>query len=147
MADVKKDLKYFMRNTEPEIVTAPGPDSFKDEDGNVIQFEIKVLTQAEITRINNGYRKRGIATDKKGQALIANGEVVWKTETDNARADPSLDCRGFAVPQPQGRGADEVLQVQRHHRNAAPCIPQDRRIPARYEDCAAGTRHYRPGGR
>ena len=44
MADVKKDLKYFMRNTEPEIVTAPGPDSFKDEDGNVIQFEIKVLT-------------------------------------------------------------------------------------------------------
>ncbi len=36
MADVKKDLKYFMRNTEPEIVTAPGPDSFKDEDGKLL---------------------------------------------------------------------------------------------------------------
>lgn len=98
MADVKKDLKYFMRNTEPEIVTAPGPDSFKDEDGNVIQFEIKVLTQAEITRINNGYRKRGIATDKKGNALIANGEVVWKTETDNARATRHLIVEALQYP-------------------------------------------------
>ena len=47
----KKDLKYFMRSTEAEIVTAPGPESFKDEDGNVIPFEIKVLTQAEINQI------------------------------------------------------------------------------------------------
>ena len=28
----KKDLKYFMRSTDPEIVTAPGPNSFKDEE-------------------------------------------------------------------------------------------------------------------
>ena len=30
---MKKDLKYFMRDLKPEIVTAPGPNSFKDEDG------------------------------------------------------------------------------------------------------------------
>lgn len=35
----KKDLKYFMRSKEAEIVTAPGPDSFKDEEGNVIKCE------------------------------------------------------------------------------------------------------------
>lgn len=40
---MKKDLKYFMRSQEPEIVTAPGPESFKDEQGNVIQFEILSL--------------------------------------------------------------------------------------------------------
>ena len=40
----KKDLKYFMRPTEPEIITAPGPESFKDSEGKTIDFEIKVLT-------------------------------------------------------------------------------------------------------
>ena len=72
----KKDLKYFMRSTEAEIVTAPGPKNFKDEEGNVIQFEIKKLTQEEITRINEAYRRRSMATDKKGNPLVANGEVI-----------------------------------------------------------------------
>ena len=66
----KKDLKYFMRSTEAEIVTAPGPKNFKDEEGNVIQFEIKKLTQEEITRINEAYRRRSMATDKKGIRLL-----------------------------------------------------------------------------
>ncbi|MCC8157307.1 MAG: hypothetical protein LIO54_08530 [Oscillospiraceae bacterium] len=94
----KKDLKYFMRSTEDEIVTAPGPDSFRDEDGNVIQFEIKVLSQAEITKINNMYRRRGAATDKKGNPLIANGEIVWKTEKDNAKATRHMLVEALQYP-------------------------------------------------
>jgi len=93
-----KNLKYFMRDTEPEIVTVPGPDSFKDENGNVIQFEIKVLTQAEIQKINDGYRTRRIATDKKGNPLIANGEVVWKTEKDNQRAARHIMVEALQYP-------------------------------------------------
>lgn len=99
MADTKKkDLKYFMRSTEPEVVTAPGPDSFRDEEGNVIQFEIKVLSQEEITKINDMYRRRSMATDKKGNALIANGEVVWKTERDGARASRHLIVEALQYP-------------------------------------------------
>lgn len=94
----KKDLKYFMRNTEPEIITAPGPDSFKDEDGNVIQFEIKKLTQEEINKINDAYRKRSMATDKKGNPLIAMGEVVWKTEKDSARASRHMIVEALQYP-------------------------------------------------
>lgn len=94
----KKDLKYFMRSNEPEIITAPGPDNFKDEDGNVIQFEIKKLTQEEINRINNAYRKRSMATDKKGNPLIAMGEVVWKTEKDNARATRHMIAEALVYP-------------------------------------------------
>ena len=82
MSENKKDLKYFMRNTETEIVTAPGPNSFKDENGKVIQFEIKVLSQEQINKINDAYRRKSMATDKKGNPLIAMGEVVWKTEKD-----------------------------------------------------------------
>lgn len=98
MADIKKGLKYFMRSTEPEVVTAPGPDSFKDEDGKVIQFEIKVLSQEEINRINENYRKRSMATDKKGNPLIALGEVVWKTEKDSARASRHLIVEALQYP-------------------------------------------------
>lgn len=94
----KKDLKYFMRSTEAEVVTAPGPESFKDEDGNVIQFEIKVLTQAEINQINDNYRKRSMATDKKGNPLIAMGEVVWKTEKDSAKASRHMIVKALQYP-------------------------------------------------
>lgn len=98
MAETKKDLKYFMRSTEAEVVTAPGPESFKDENGNVIQFEIKVLSQEEINRINEAYRKRSMATDKKGNPLIALGEVVWKTEKDSARASRHLIVEALQYP-------------------------------------------------
>lgn len=95
---VKKDLTYFMRSNEPEIITAPGPETFKDEEGNVIQFEIKKLTQEEITRINNAYRKRSIASDKKGNPLVYNGEVIWKTEKDAARASRHLIVEALQYP-------------------------------------------------
>lgn len=98
MAESKKTLKYFMRSTEPEIVTAPGPESFKDEEGNVIQFEIKVLSQEEINKINSMYRRRSMATDKKGNPLAYNGEVLWKTERDSAKASRHLMVEALQYP-------------------------------------------------
>lgn len=94
----KKDLKYFMRNTEPEIVTALGPESFKDEAGNTIVFEIKALTQAVIQKINANYKHRVMATDKKGNPLIANGEVVWKVDNDSAKAARHLIVEALQYP-------------------------------------------------
>ncbi len=94
----KKNLKYFMRDTKDEIVTAPGPDSFKDENGKVINFEIKVLSQETINKINEAYRKRSMATDKKGNPLIAMGEVVWKVEKDNARASRHIIAESLQYP-------------------------------------------------
>ncbi len=94
----KKDLKYFMRSNEAEIVTAPGPASFKDEDGNVIQFEIKKLTQEEITKINENYRRHSMATDKRGNPLVANGEVIWKTERDSAKASRHMIVEALQYP-------------------------------------------------
>lgn len=87
-----------MRKTEQEIVTAPGPESFKDENGNVIHFEIKVLSQEKINEINEAYRKRSMATDKKGNPLVAYGEVVWKTEKDNAKASRHLIVEALQYP-------------------------------------------------
>lgn len=94
----KKDLKYFMRSKEPEIVTVPGPDSIKDEDGNVLPLEIRVLSQGEISKINDMYRIKSMATDKKGNPLIFMGEVVWKTEKDSARASRHLIVEALQFP-------------------------------------------------
>lgn len=95
---MKKDLKYFMRERKDEIVTVPGPESFKDENGEVINLEIRVLSQAEIQDINNNYRRRMVATDKKGQPYISNGEVVFKTEKDNARATRHIIVEALQYP-------------------------------------------------
>lgn len=94
----KKDLRFFMRPHEDEIVTAPGPETFKDDEGNVIDLEIKVLSQKEIQDINNRYRHRSVATDKKGQPYIANGEVVFKTERDNERATRHIIVEALQYP-------------------------------------------------
>ena len=47
----KRDLRVFMRESAKteEIVTVPGPDSIKDEDGKPIMLEIKVLRKSMTT--------------------------------------------------------------------------------------------------
>lgn len=93
-----KNLKYFMRDVKDEVVTVAGPDTFKDENGEVIQLEIKVLSQSEIQKINNNYRKRSIATDKKGNPLAYNGEVLWKTEKDSSKATRHMIVEALQYP-------------------------------------------------
>ena len=135
---IKKDLKYFMRSTEPEVITAPGPESFKDEEGNVIQFEIKVLTQEEINKINEAYRKRSMATDKKGNPLIAMGEVVWKTEKDSAKASRHLLVE--ALQYPNLKDPELMKYYGCVDGYAAQGVPESGRIPARLPHCYAGSR-------
>ncbi len=94
----KKDLKWFMREHKQEIITVKGPDTIKDDEGNVIELEIKVLSQEEITRINDAYRKRTIATDKKGNPYINNGEVVFKTERDSTKATRHIIVEALQYP-------------------------------------------------
>ena len=55
----KRDLRVFMRESAKteEIVTVPGPDSIKDEDGKPIMLEIKVLSNETIQKINDNYKK------------------------------------------------------------------------------------------
>lgn len=93
-----KNLRYFMREAQDEIVTVPGPDSFRDDDGNVLDLEIRLLSQAEIQRINNNYRRRSIATDKKGNPLAYAGEVLWKTEKDTAKASRHMIVEALQFP-------------------------------------------------
>lgn len=95
---MKKDLKYFMRHVEPEVVTVPGPNTIKDDEGHVLLLEIRVLSQETINKINDMYREKTMATDKKGNPLIYNGEVVWKVTKDPARASRHLIVEALQFP-------------------------------------------------
>ncbi|MCD8239391.1 MAG: hypothetical protein LUC92_08665 [Clostridiales bacterium] len=94
----EKNLRYFMRDNTEEVITVPGPDSFKDENGKVINLEIKVLMQKDLDRIRNNYRKHSVATDKRGNPLAYNGEVLWKTEKDNDRTTRHIIVEALKYP-------------------------------------------------
>jgi hypothetical protein len=87
-----------MREHKEEIVTAPGPDTIKGDDGKPIELEIRALSNKEIQSINNKYRKRSVALDKKGNPYIALGEVVFKTDKDNERALHHIIAEALVYP-------------------------------------------------
>jgi hypothetical protein len=94
------DLKVFMRESAKveEIVSAPGPETILDKDGKPITLKIKVLSQATIQNINDNYKKKTVATDKKGNPYIQNGEVAFRVERDSVRASQHIVAEALAYP-------------------------------------------------
>lgn len=102
----KKDLKFFMREQKEEIVKAPAPETFVDDEGNRLELEIKVLPNARVQELFAKYRTRSIATDPNGAPYLSpTGEVVWKTERDSARAVRHIIAEALVYPNLQ----DEAL--------------------------------------
>ncbi len=95
---MKKNLSYFMKETKEEIVTAPAPESFKDENGNVLEMEIKVLSHERIRKIQDNYRKRSVYLDKKGNSFISGGEVVMKSDYDSNKALRHIMAEALVYP-------------------------------------------------
>lgn len=93
-----KNLSYFMREQKEEIVKAPAPKSFKDENGKLIEMEIKLLSTDKINKINKKYRERKIAFDKSGHPYINNGEVVFQSENDTGRALRHIIAEALVYP-------------------------------------------------
>lgn len=95
-----KDLKYFMRPAakEDKIVTVPGLESIKDENGKVIDFEIKKLSNEEIDSINKMYETKTLLKDKKGNFVINNGRAVYKVDRDNGRAARHIMAEALVYP-------------------------------------------------
>lgn len=97
---MRKNLKYFMREAAEveKVVTVPAPESFKDENGKVIQLEVKVLSSERIRAINEGYHTHTVALDKKGNPYINGGNVVFRDERDNAKATRHILVEALQYP-------------------------------------------------
>lgn len=107
----KKSLKYFMRPEakEEQVVTAQGPETIKGEDGKPITLEIRVLHNDRIRAINEAYRTRKMATDKKGNPIVANGEVVYRVEKDSARAARHMIAEALVYPDMKDKELQEFF--------------------------------------
>lgn len=93
-----KNLSYFMRELKEEIVKAPAPESFKDENGKPVEMEIRVISADKIRKINENYRTRKIAFDKSGHPYINGGEVVFQSESDTGRAFRHIIAEALVYP-------------------------------------------------
>ena len=98
MAD--KSLAYFMRsqNKEERIVEIPGVPSIVDEKGNVIPFKVRVLSHQKITDIFDSYKKREVYTDKKGNPVVSNGQVVFKVDNQSQKAMRRILVEALVYP-------------------------------------------------
>lgn len=100
---MKKDLKYFMRSDEDKIVKKPAPEGFVDENGERLQMEIKILPESKLQEIRDAYTTKSVAYDKKGNPLIANGEVVWKTTKDVQKINRHFIAEALQYPNLQDK--------------------------------------------
>ncbi len=94
----KKDLSYFMRKKEPEVIKFDGPPTFVDENGKVLEFEMKVLTMEEQDKINKMYTVKKPAKDKKGNFIIQNGKLVYDENRDSSKAAKHMMAEALIYP-------------------------------------------------
>lgn len=96
-----KNLSYFMREelkTE-EIVTVPGLNSIKDENGEVIPFKIKRLTREHIDDIYEHYKQEIVAIDKRTKKpYVVDNKVVMQEKRDYSRAFRHVMVEAFVYP-------------------------------------------------
>ena len=104
-----KDLRYFMREEAKveQIVTVPGPESIKDENGKVIQLEIKQLHNDTIAKINEMYESKTPLKDKKGNFIVQNGNVVYRTHSATFYCEPTVAAGDYV--RLQARKDNEVI--------------------------------------
>lgn len=95
-----KNLSYFMRESakKEQIVTVPGPDTIRDENGNVVNLEIKKLGNDTIAKINEMYETRTLLKDKKGNFVVQNGVAVYKVDKDRNKAARHIMVEALVYP-------------------------------------------------
>ena len=134
-----KNLKYFMReeSRQEQIFQVPAPARFVDENGKVVQMEVKKLHNDTIAKINDMYKSRTPMKDKKGNYIVQNGEVVFKTEKDIAARVVWYGARALK----EAPYVDEFRAIERDFPNFSFNLALDRPDP---EADAAGEK-YTPG--
>lgn len=96
----EKSLSYFMRDKSKnqKIVEVQGVESIKDENGNVVNFQVKVLNKKEIEDIYEKYRTRTILYDKKGKPIVDRGQAIFDTKLDSSRALRRIIVESLVYP-------------------------------------------------
>jgi len=95
-----KNLKLFMRESikAGEIVTAPGPDTIRGEDGSPVTLEFRVMSVDEQEKIRKSYENKSVALDSTGKPIVSSGEIVYKTDPDVFKASRHMLVESLSYP-------------------------------------------------
>ena len=94
-------LSYFMRKEVKEemIVTVPGPETIKDENGEVVKFQIKKLRMERVNEIFDKYKTSEVYMNKHTkQPYVVNGKVVLKETNDTNKAFRHVIVEALVYP-------------------------------------------------
>lgn len=97
----KLSMKFFMREElkQDEIIEIPGLETFKDEEGKVIPFRVRVLGVEEIRKIQKNYTKQKVVLDEKGKQIITrSGAPLVQKETDSETATNRIIVEALVYP-------------------------------------------------
>lgn len=94
--DVKRDLSYFMREQEEEIVTFPAPESIGG--GEPVMIEARVLDNKTISKIQASYRNKTPAKDDKGKFIFQGGRLAVIEEYDSQRGTDHIIVESLIFP-------------------------------------------------
>lgn len=95
------DMKAFMKtdNTETTTMEFDGIERYKDENGNVIPFIIKRLSQKEIRKIRDLYEEETVVRDEDtDRILVDDGQVVVRRKYDGNSAGMQMMVEAFVQP-------------------------------------------------
>lgn len=93
-----KNLSYFMRENKPKTIKFDGPETFVDENGKRLEFEMRVLTMEEQEKINDMYTETKPAKDKKNNFIIQRGKLVYDEKKDSQRASRHMMAEALIYP-------------------------------------------------
>lgn len=95
------NMKYFMREElkNDEVVEVPGLETFKDENGEVVPFKIKVIGIEEVNKIRKNYTSRRIAVDDKGKRILDKAKnPIFTEDVDSEAATRRIVVEALEYP-------------------------------------------------
>jgi hypothetical protein len=94
-------LKYFMVDSlkKDEIVEVPGVETFKDDEGKPVPFQIVKLGTARLNEIRKAFTVKKLVKDAKGKQVYSKtGEPLFQVDYDSAKATNKIIVESLKFP-------------------------------------------------
>lgn len=95
------NLKFFMVESlnEDEIVEVPGINTFKDDKGKPVPFQIKKLGVKRLNDIRKGCKVKKLLKNGKGKQMFNNlGEPMFETDYNSDEATAKIIVESLVFP-------------------------------------------------
>jgi hypothetical protein len=95
------NLKFFMVESlkKDEIIEVPGVQTFKDDKGNPVPFQIIKLGTSRLNEIRKAFTIKKLVKDAKGKQVYSKaGEPMFQVDYDSAKATNKIIVESLKFP-------------------------------------------------